>query len=158
MKIVVILILFFIPVSCFSQKATVIKLPQLESLLNQKNDTTYIINFWATWCQPCVKELPFFLEEEAAQKNEKVRFVFISLDFKRELDSRLNVFLKDRKMNSTVYLIDEPDYDSWIDKVDPSWQGNIPATLVYNFATNKRQFFAKDFEPGELHKALLNLK
>ena len=158
MKKVAVFILFFISFNCLAQKASVIKLPQLQSLLNQKNDTTYIINFWATWCQPCVKELPSFFEEEALLAKEKYRFLFISLDFKRELDTRLNVFLKDRKISSTVYLIDEPDYDLWINKVDTSWQGNIPGTLIFNHAKNKRQFFAKDFEAGELHEALLNFK
>ena len=157
MKKVAFIFVLFLSFNCFAQKATVIKLLQLQSLLDQKNDTTYIINFWATWCQPCVKELPSFLEEETKLKNEKVRFIFISLDFKRELDSRLNTFIKERKINSTVYLIDEPDYDTWIDKVDQTWQGNIPATLIYNHDKNKRQFFAKDFEPGELHEALKNL-
>lgn len=131
-------------------QASIIKLNQLESFLNKQNDTTYVINFWATWCAPCVKELPFFLKQEENLSNQKISFVFISLDFKRELESRLNGFIREKNMHSKVYLIDEPDYDKWIDKVDASWQGNIPATLIYNSAKNKRNFFSKDIEEDEL--------
>ena len=149
-RIIVVFIFLFSSLTGFTQKASVIKLEQLNSLLSNKNDTTYVINFWATWCKPCVKELPFFIEAEERLKNEKVSFIFISLDFKRDLDSRLNDFVKKNMLNSTVYLIDEPDYDQWIDKVDPSWQGNIPATLIYNFNKSKREFFPKELGSDEL--------
>ena len=141
----------------FAQNASIIKLAQLDELLNNKNDTTYVINFWATWCKPCVKELPYFIAEENKHKNEKVRFIFISLDFKRDLYTRLNKFIKENNITSTIYLIDEPDYDLWIDKVDLSWQGNIPATLIYNFKNKKREFYPKDFEEKELTAILKNL-
>ena len=136
--------------NCLGQKALIIKQPQLTNLLTQKNDTTYIINFWATWCKPCINELPHFRNVEAEHKGEKIQFLYISLNFKREIDSVLNKFLKMNNFNSTVYLIDEPDYNSWIEKVDKTWQGNIPATVIYNSSKNKRIFFDRELNETEL--------
>ena len=150
----VFIVLLFSVAYCNAQKATVIKMEKLNEILNYKNDTTYIINFWATWCKPCIAELPRFLEAEKELTSKKVRFIFISLDFKRELDARLNPWLTNKKMNSTVYLLDEPDYNKWINSVDPSWEGNIPATLIYNSKENRRDFYPKDFERAELRKIL----
>ena len=128
-----IVIAFLFTVSIFSasaQNASVIKLKEFQELLNRKTDTTYVINFWATWCAPCVAELPDFLKAEAELKDKKVKFYFINLNFKKEFESLVLPFLKKKEMKSTVYLLNEPDYNSWIDKVSPSWSGAIPATLI----------------------------
>ena len=138
------------------QQAEVIKYRQLDSLLSMKNDTTYVINFWATWCKPCVEEMPYFLKLEKESKNLKRKFIYISLDFKRQFETRLMPFLKERNITSDVYLLDEPDYDSWIDKVDPKWQGNIPATLIYNYSTGKRTLIDREVSEKELRDAITN--
>lgn len=138
------------------QQAEIIKYRQLDSLLSLKNDTTYIINFWATWCKPCVEELPYFLKIEEESQNLKRKFIYISLDFKRQLESRVLPFLKERNITSDVYLLDETDYNSWIDKVDPKWQGNIPATLIYNFNLGKRSLIDREVSEQELRDAINN--
>jgi thiol-disulfide isomerase/thioredoxin len=150
----IILLFVFISKLAVAQQARVIKMMQLEELLNYKNDTTYVINFWATWCKPCVNELPGFLAVESENKNNKVRFIFISLDFKRELDSRLNTFLKNKNMSSDVFLLDEPDYNKWINLVETTWEGNIPGTLIYNKTKNIRNFYPKELSREELEKAI----
>ncbi len=153
-RFVIILCLVFSGNLAEAQQAKVMKLKQLEEVLDYKNDTTYVINFWATWCKPCVNELPNFLAVESENKNEKIRFLFISLDFMRELDSRLNTFLKNKNISSDVYLLDEPDYNKWINIVDTSWEGNIPATLIYNKTKNIRNFYPKELGREELDKAI----
>jgi len=142
------------PVALRAQPAKIIKLNQLDSLTGFQNDTTYVINFWATWCKPCVEEMPYFLEAEKNTSGRKFRFIFISLDFKRQFESRLIPFLKEKKITSTVYLLDEPDYDRWINKVDQGWEGNIPGTLIYNFSKGKREFHAKEFQMDEFMNLL----
>ena len=143
---------FLLPNYLPAQSATIIKFSELENILNKKNDTLYVLNFWATWCAPCVKELPNFLKAEALHKNEKVKFIFVSLNFKREYDTQLIPFLKQRNITSTVLLLDEPDYNSWIDKVEKTWQGSMPSTLIFN--KGLRKFYEKDFTFDELEKEI----
>lgn len=108
----------------------IIHLPELEQLLQPVSDSITVLNFWATWCKPCVEELPVFFKLEQEFKNQKVRFIYLSLDFKREVNTKLADFLLRKQIFSTVYLLDEPDYNAWIDKVSPNWQGSIPATII----------------------------
>jgi len=122
----------------------------LEPFLKQKNDTTYVINFWATWCEPCVAELPFFEKINAKYKNSKVKVILVSLDMKKQVESRLLPFIVDNKLKSEVVLLSDPDSNTWIPKIDSSWSGAIPATIIYN--STKRNFYEQSFTFDELDK------
>jgi len=115
----------------------------LEPLLHKNNDTTYIINFWATWCAPCVKELPYFKELHEWNKSEKLKVVLVSLDFKDKFESSLIPFIKKRELTPQVIFLDDPDENSWIPKVNETWSGALPATLIYN--KDKRAFHMEPF-------------
>ncbi len=133
-----------------AQKPEIIKFPALEKMMRADNDTTYVINFWATWCKPCIKELPYFEQLNSNYRDKKVKVILIGLDFKRNYENTFIPFLKKNRVKSDVYLLDETDYNSWIDKVDPSWSGAIPGTLVFNKYKNYRKFFEKEFTYPEL--------
>jgi len=124
----------------------------IEPLLNYENDTTYIINFWATWCAPCVKELPYLEQIANDYKDEKLKVILVNLDFPNHYETRLLPFLEENRISSTVVMLDDPDANSWIDKVNPRWSGSIPATLVYN--KRKRAFFEKEFSQSELEETV----
>ncbi|MCF8366723.1 MAG: TlpA family protein disulfide reductase [Bacteroidales bacterium] len=123
-------------------------------LLHRQNDTTYVINFWATWCKPCVEELPAFETLNENHKNEKVRVMLVSLDFIRHYDSKLIPFIEERSLQSKVILLNDPRSNSWIDQVSPEWSGAIPATLIYR--GNMRQFYERSFTILEIEKELEN--
>jgi thiol-disulfide isomerase/thioredoxin len=150
-KILSLFLLLVFSESLSGQKADVIKLDQLNQWLSCKNDTTYVFNFWATWCKPCVKELPAFDSLYESAHNEKIRIVLINLDYIKELDRKVIPFLKKNKVKPDVFLLDETDYNKWIDRVDPSWGGAIPATLIYNCKSKFRKLIE-----GETDFATLN--
>jgi thiol-disulfide isomerase/thioredoxin len=155
---------FSIHVACFdfqtnAQSVEIVKWDYIENLMNQKSDTLYVINFWATWCAPCVKELPYFDRLAAENKSAKLKVILISLDFKKQMESRIKPFVKDKNIQSQVVVLDEPNYNSWIDKVNPEWSGAIPATLIVGGNTTTPLFFEKEFiftELNEIVKPLMN--
>ncbi|HZK09036.1 MAG TPA: TlpA disulfide reductase family protein [Bacteroidales bacterium] len=120
----------------------------LHPLLQKQNDTTYFINFWATWCKPCVAELPAFEYLNVKYHDQKVKVLLVSLDFIKNYESRLLPFIKDKKIQSQVVLLNDPRSNEWIDRVSPQWSGAIPATLVYR--NNQRMFYERSFTAGEL--------
>lgn len=123
-----------------------------------EDENIYVINFWATWCAPCIKELPYFEKLNAENKNVKV--ILVSLDSKKDLDKKLIPFIEKRKLKSKVLLLADKDYNSWLSKVDADWSGAIPATLLLN--GKKKQFAERDFENfeelNEYINSFINLK
>ncbi len=110
---------------------------QLEPLFRFNNDTTYVINFWATWCKPCIKELPYFEELNSHHKNEKVKVILVSLDFPEKVESNLVPFVQKKQLQSKVVVLLDGKYNDWIDKVSPDWSGAIPATYIYKNGQNR---------------------
>lgn len=123
-----------------------------EKFLNKKDDKVYVINFWATWCAPCVKELPHFEKLNESYKNKNVEVILVSLDFPHLYEKKLKPFIKEKQLKSKVIALDDADMNSWIPKVDKSWSGSIPATIVYK--NNKRKFFEQSFDYEELEKEI----
>lgn len=143
----------FLPLQ--AQSVEVIKYPELEKIINKPEDKVKVINFWATWCRPCIKELPYF---EAVQKEraEELQVYLISLDDVEKLESRVQPFVERQNMSSIVKLLDETDYNSFIDKVDPSWSGAIPATLV--IFGDERRFVEGEMTEEELNQLITEIQ
>lgn len=123
-----------------------------EPYLKKNNDTTYVVNFWATWCVPCVEELPHFEKLNATYKDQKVKVLLVSLDMPQKVESNLLPFVKKKNMQSEVIYLNDPDANAWISKVDTTWSGAIPATVIYK--GDKRQFFEQSFTYEALEKEL----
>lgn len=149
-KGILICLLLTIGKSGFSQSVSVIQLPALEKLLATPGDTTYLINFWATWCQPCLEELPYLEEFNAKHAKDKVKVILISLDFASKLETKVKPLVQKKRLRSTVLLLNEPDQNAWIDKVDSQWSGAIPFTIMFNNDRKKRNTFEKAFSKAEL--------
>ena len=134
------------------QKLRVLTFHELEPHFSFQNDTTYIINFWATWCKPCVEELPGIVRAFHELENEKITILLVSLDFPSQVETRLMHFLKEHHIDVPVVVLDDPDSNTWIPKVDPSWSGAIPATLIYR--KDKRMFFEESLSYEQFKKIL----
>ena len=125
---------------------------ELNKFLTIENDTTYVVNFWATWCRPCIKELPAFEKLTSDYKGIKLKVLLVSLDFPDKIDSQVVPFLEKNDIQSQVLLLDDGDANSWIPKVSEKWSGAIPATLIYN--KNTRLFYERSFTFEELQSEI----
>ena len=133
----------------------VVNFDQLEPHLHKTNDTVYLVNFWATWCAPCIKELPAIQAVEKKYAGKKFKVLLVSLDFNKELTSRLEPFVKSKNITSDVFLLNDPDQNRWINKVDARWSGDIPFTLLYG--RNFRESYPHAFTFEELD-SIINQK
>lgn len=143
---------FFQPQEKQQKPIPVYDFAEFEHLLHQSSDTLYVLNFWATWCKPCVKELPYFDALERKFQGEKLKVILVSLDDRELLNKSIIPLLEKRNITSQVVVLDDARANDWIDKVDSSWSGAIPATLVYS---NKlRYFYEQDFTEQELNQII----
>jgi thiol-disulfide isomerase/thioredoxin len=154
-----ILIIFLIANSAaFSQQAEIVKFQRISKLLESGSDRIQVINFWATWCAPCVKELPLF-EKLNSEGRTDVDVTLISLDL--DLDAnpeKVYKFITRKNIRSNTLLLDEPDPNQWIDKISPEWSGALPATLVVNAKTGRRKFIEGELRQGDLERIILEVQ
>ncbi len=143
-------ILFFFS-SLYTVKAQSIPSYKVDELMKRINneDTLYIVNFWATWCVPCVKELPEFAKLEEKYKELPVKILLVSLDFKEELH-KIPLFIQRRKLKSEVVWLNETDANRFIPIIDNRWQGSIPATLLVASRHSYKNFFEGTITASQL--------
>ncbi|MCD6063827.1 MAG: hypothetical protein K0R82_1738 [Flavipsychrobacter sp.] len=123
-------------------QAQVIPVYKVDNLVNRyaNSDTLYIVNFFATWCGPCIKELPEFDHMADAYQNRPVKVLLVSVDFPKDY-KKLASFVKKRKLQHEVVWLNESDANYFIPRIDNRWQGSIPATLIVNNKTEYKNFF-----------------
>jgi thiol-disulfide isomerase/thioredoxin len=126
---------------------------QLKPWLNKKDDKTYVVNFWATWCKPCIEELPYFENVNKKYKSRNVEVILVSLDFPKKKESNLIPYVEKKNIQSRVLHLDDTNEQFWINDIAESWSGAIPATLIYN--KDKRQFYEQSFTEEELENEIL---
>lgn len=123
-----------------------------QKFLQKKDGKIYVVNFWATWCAPCVKEMPYFEKLSQEYKDKDVEVLFVSLDFPHLYESKLIPFVKDKNIQSKVVALNDVDMNTWIPKVDENWSGSIPATIIYKNDVSK--FYEKSFTYEDLESEL----
>jgi len=139
---------FAFSIAGYSQNVKLLNIDQLNERIKNGKDSTYVVNFWATWCAPCIKELPHFEKLNAEFKSEKLAVLLVSVDFKSKLNSAVIPFVKRKNMKSQVFLLNESDPQKYIDRIDKSWSGSIPATLFIK--GDQRKFIESEFTYEQL--------
>ncbi len=132
---------------------TVVDFKGFEEYVKRKSHKVLVVNFWATWCVPCVKELPYFEEAYDHYAGTNVEILLVSLDFEHQIESRLIPFIEKKGLRPQVIVLDDPDANAWIDKVDPSWSGAIPATFVKH--GNDMEFYEQSFHSVDELKEII---
>jgi thiol-disulfide isomerase/thioredoxin len=115
-------------------------------------DTVYIVNFWATWCGPCVAELPNFEQLQKTYQKQPLKVLLVSMDFQSKLKTEVDPFIKKHNYQCEVFLATKKNDQEWIDAIDKDWSGALPGTLVVNAKKGTRHFYEKEFTYAELDK------
>lgn len=146
------LLLLVSPFASTAQDIVFVKADEIARWKAPAGDTVRVINFWATWCQPCVAELPAFEKITAEYAGRPVQVILVCTDFKRDVDTRVRPFVKKKKLRSRVVFMDESNPNKWIDSVSPEWSGAIPATLIVCPAKGVERFFEQQLDYETLRK------
>jgi thiol-disulfide isomerase/thioredoxin len=140
----------------FAQDVQLIKLDEINNRIRSGTDTIYIINFWATWCVPCLEELSHFEKLSGSYKRQKLKVLLVSLDFRSKLESTVVPFVRKKAIKNEVFLLNEINQQDYIERIDPDWSGALPATLI--IYKNKRKFFEKEFTYQQLVTEYKNIQ
>ncbi|RUT71301.1 TlpA family protein disulfide reductase [Flavobacterium cupreum] len=132
----------------YSQNVKLLSVDQLQERIKKGQDSTYVVNFWATWCAPCIKELPHFEKLSQEYKSDKLAVLLVSVDFKSKLNTAVVPFVKRKKLTNPVFLLNESNPQEYIDRIDPSWSGSIPATLFIK--NDKKKFMETELTYEQL--------
>ena len=143
-------VVFSLSVTLAIAQVPSVNFDQLRPRLSTGSDTLFLVNFWATWCVPCVKELPEFEKINEVYSDRKVKVLLVSLDNPRHMESRLLPFIDKHKLKSEIVLLDDTRSNRWIPLVDESWSGAIPATIV--FTSEYRSFYEQVFTYADLER------
>lgn len=130
------------------------KITDVVNYYSQKTDSIYVINFWATWCRPCVEELPYLQSVSKKYADKKVTLLLVSLDFASFYPDKILSFAKKQNITADIAWLNETDADYFCNQVDKKWSGSIPATIIVNAATGYKQFYEQQFEEKEFEGAL----
>ncbi|NCI46013.1 TlpA disulfide reductase family protein [Sediminibacterium soli] len=148
-KIGIVLLLLCFLQALQAQEIKKLKIDQLTRLIDTSSVPT-VVTFWATWCGPCVREIPWF-EKNVAAYGKKIKMLLVSIDFAEDYPVSIRDFAKKQGYKSQVLWLNETNADVFCPRIDKSWEGAIPATLMVNNKTKYRQFFGQQL-PEERFK------
>lgn len=131
---------------------TTVSLRDYQNRAIKNNDTLYVVNFWATWCKPCVQELPYFETASEKFKGQKVKVIFVSMNSTKELQ-QVNSFVSQNHVRPDVLLLNAGNPNIWIDQIDSNWSGAIPATIMYRHGKTA-MFYEGEFTQNKLDSVI----
>ena len=141
------------PLPAFAQRIPAMGMDEIIKS-NASKDTLYIVNLWATWCVPCVQELPAFNKLYKEYAGQPVKVLLVSLDFKEDYPMKLATFLERKKILPPVVWLSDTNPNDFVPKVDKAWGGSIPATLIIHPGKGYKKFIEGQVTEREVEKAV----
>ena len=158
MKKVSVLAVALLMISSLSFGQTIKKLKIADVLkMADTSSVPIVINFFATWCRPCVEELPWFQKTVPDFKGKGVKLLLVSLDYADDYPKQILSFAKKHGIDAQIVWLDEADPNYFCPKVDKRWEGTIPVSLMVNNANHFRAFYDYQLPEGQLKIALNKL-
>lgn len=150
MKLLLTILLLF-HLSIQAQEIREMNIDEVESYIQSRTEPA-VINFWATWCAPCIEEMPWFNKMVGHRKD--VELIFISVDNEKAFPEKIREMINRKKIQATLIWLNETNADVFCPRIDKNWSGSIPATLMVNHKRNYRKFIEQQIAPPELRKQL----
>jgi thiol-disulfide isomerase/thioredoxin len=119
-------------VTTAAPKAQAINADELKSLLKRNRGNPLLVNYWATWCEPCREEFPELVKLDSDYRGKGLDFIAITLDDAKDINTEVPKFLREMNARMPVYLLDVVDPEPTINFIDPKWGGALPATFLYD--------------------------
>lgn len=148
-KMALLLAIVMIATTVQSQEIKSVKINDLVKIIDTSS-VPLVVNFWASWCAPCIKEIPWFEKSVAAFKDQKVQLLLVSLDFAEDYPKAIADFAKKNNYQSKIVWLNETNADEFCPKIDEKWDGAIPVTLMVNKKRQYRQFYAQQLPEQRL--------
>jgi len=155
-KIIFVLALISIQQTLCAQQIKKLKIGELQKIIDTSS-VPLVVNFWATWCGPCIREIPWFEKNVAVYADKKVKLLLVSIDFPGDYPKEIADFAKKQGYTSQIVWLDESNADEFCPKIDKSWDGSIPVTLMVNNKKHYREFYKQQLPEGKLKQELQKL-
>lgn len=154
MKITFLIATFLVSCLCMAQEIKRIKITDLEMTIKESK-TPLVVNFWATFCKPCLEEIPYFHEVIKNHKQDSVQLLLVSLDLEDYYPTKLRTFAAKQKYTAPIAWLDEFNADYFCPRIDSSWSGAIPATLFVNNRLGYRKFYEEQLSREKFKKEIM---
>ncbi|MFI5128458.1 MAG: redoxin domain-containing protein [Chitinophagales bacterium] len=151
-KIVPVIFILLSGIASNTQEVQKIKITDLEKTISESK-TPLIVNFWATFCIPCLEEIPYFEESVKRHRKDSLKLLLVSLDLKDDYN-KIRPFAAKRKFTSKIVWLSETNADYFCPKIDSAWSGALPATLFVNNKTGYRKFYEEKIQEDKFEKEI----
>lgn len=153
-KLLFLVIIFAFTTTLQSQSIPKWKMADVVKSYTKSNDTVYVVNFWATFCKPCIEEIPDFIKIVEKYKTQKVKLLLVSLDLPTFYPARIAAFAKKNNYNTNIVWLNETNADIFCPMIDKKWSGAIPSTIIVNNKTGYRKFTEDQIKPADFEASI----
>ena len=137
-----------------AQKIRSLKIEEVADFYKTKKEGVYVVSFWATFCKPCIGEIPYLQSISRKYNSQHVNLLLVSLDLPSYYPRKIKKFVKENNFTAPVAWLNETDADHFCPVIDKSWSGAMPATLFVNAGTGYRKFVESSMTEEQFEKEL----